>query len=80
MVRDILVLTFVSGGGGGYRVAFENQYHVRALQFANWSKILCTTLFGQIVGYKLLGKGGNVLCGTQAPHIPPITPMEMLVS
>ena len=34
MVRDILVLTFVSGGGG-YRVAFENQYHVRALQFAN---------------------------------------------
>lgn len=55
------------GGGGGNGVAFKDQYYV--------SKILCTTLFGQIVGYKMLGKEGNVLRGTQAPHIPPITPM-----
>ena len=34
-LKDILVLTFVNGGaGGGNGVAFKDQYHVRALQFA----------------------------------------------
>ena len=71
----------LSGGGGGKNgVAFEDQYHVRALQFAKWSKILCTTLFGQIVGLKCWIK--EVICFVEHKHhtYHPLPPWEMLVA